>query len=286
MISPRDATTEPVERRWLYIFGLVGAIVVGASSAWICFGAVLEAAGASSHQTSHTRSTGSDIVLAIVAATLLIVCFLVAAHIEHQLRRHHPVAQSWSNDHSPTADASAFGRIVAAHGRSYHPLTGFLYLFVVGYATIGVTAGAVSAHAEANKSTSVQHGGISRTATVLTIKNNYHSSRPGGYRYSNRHYGGYYTADATTSFAPPVNGQTLTTVHYPGGLYNPIGSQLRVLIDPKNPGYAELPGSPNATGSSWVSSAVFALLFACLDLSLGWVLIRTWRHRRSFNRSQ
>jgi hypothetical protein len=54
-----------------------------------------------------------------------------------------------------------------------------------------------------------------------------------------------YTAQVLVSLADPVDGQARTTVHMPRYDTGRPGSTLTVLVDPDDPGYAELPGSPS-----------------------------------------
>jgi hypothetical protein len=49
----------------------------------------------------------------------------------------------------------------------------------------------------------------------------------------------------------PVNGHDTTTVHIPGTpTYSP-GAPVTVVVDPQDPGYAELPGAPYNSSAQW-----------------------------------
>lgn len=129
----------------------------------------------------------------------------------------------------------------------------------------------LATHSEADRSALVQHHGIPVVATVAAVKNTYHSSRSGG----------YYTADVRMSLSAAVAGRSETVVHYPGRVEAVTGSQLRILMDPRDPGYAEVPGTPATKSWSWVVLIVFAVLFGALDLLFATTWVRLRRHRRS-----
>ncbi len=134
-----------------------------------------------------------------------------------------------------------------------------------------MSVGAVVTHGEGIRSSRVQHQGIRRTATIIAAQNHYHSSRGGG----------YYTADITVTFSPPVQGQTITVVRFPGRFDAFPGQTQTILIDPKNAGYAEIPGSPSTQSWTWILLLVFAVLFGVLDALLIREFLKLRRHRRS-----
>jgi hypothetical protein len=264
----------PVARRGRYISGLVLVVVVGALFALACLGGIIGAASTAGYRARNQETFGGDIALAVVSAVIVAVCILAGAHLEHQLRRHHAVAQSWTGARDPGATSGELPRIATRRRGRYSPLTLAIYLVVMIGVSIGLAVGAVFVHSDGRRSALVQHHGIPRVATVAGVQNHYHSSRGGG----------YYTADIYVSFAPPYRGRTQTFVHYPGRVQAPAGTQMQVLIDPTDPAYAELPGSPATKTWAWILMAIFAVLFAGLDLFVGWVFLRLWRHGRSFAR--
>ena len=90
----------------------------------------------------------------------------------------------------------------------------------------------------------VQAHGVQREAVILNVDNVVHTS-------TNTSGSGHTTTSTTYSalvlvrLADPVGGQTRTTVHVPRYETDGPGAALTVLVDPDNPGYAELPGSPS-----------------------------------------
>lgn len=267
-----DARDTPVARRGWYVFGLVAAVLVGFLFALAALGGVLGAASTASERVRRGETFGGDIALAIVSTMVVVICVLVAAHLEHQLRRHHPVARSWNGlAEQEMPNPSLALRLGRGRAGRYSPVAMAINVILFTGGSVGFAVGAVVMHSDADRSARVQHHGIPRVASVQSFRNNYHSSRGGG----------YYTADIYVSFTPPVEGTTTTVVHYPGHVDPPVGADYRVLVDPTDPGYAELPGSPSTKSWTWILLVVFAVLFAGLDLLVGRAYYRLWQHRRS-----
>ena len=136
--------------------------------------------------------------------------------------------------------------------------------------SVGLIVGTFVTHAEALRSGRVQHHGVARVATVLSVHNTWHSTRGGG----------YYTAQVSASFVPPDGDRTTTVVHYPGHVTASVGTRYSVLLDPTDPGYAEFPGSAATRSSSWIVMLLFAVFFGLFDVF--WIrgLYRQCQHRR------
>lgn len=266
---------ERIARRGWYVFGVVASAVIGIFFALACIGGVIGAASTSAYRARNSETFGGDVALAVVSAVIVIVCMLVGAHLEHQLRRHHPVANAWSSTGASykSAGPSTPGANTVRR-RRYSPAMAAVYFIIWSGLGIGMAIGAGFTHAHAERSSEVQHHGIPRIATVTGVENHFHSSRGGG----------FYTADIFVSLSQPVDGRTGTTVHYPGRVQEPTGSSISVLIDPADLGYAELPGSPATQNLSWIILLVVAVLFLVLDAFVAWMFVRFRRHRRSFNR--
>jgi hypothetical protein len=118
-----------------------------------------------------------------------------------------------------------------------------------------------SGFAAANKSTYTQAHGVSRAATVISVTSN--GSKSGN-------------ENVAASLADPADGQQSTTVHVPSTQSFSAGATVQILIDPQDPGYAELPGQRFMTASTaWGTAAAFWLIAAILMLlmipaALGW----------------
>ena len=89
-----------------------------------------------------------------------------------------------------------------------------------------------------------------------------------------------YTAEITVRLPEPYHGTTTTTVHYPAYSNLFAGDRIQVLIDPKQPDYAELAGSPDTKSSQWVGLICGCLLFAGLTVISALDLWRLLRRRR------
>jgi len=115
--------------------------------------------------------------------------------------------------------------------------------------------------AAARKSAYTQAHGLSRTATVISVTSN--GSKSG-------------TEDVAASLAGPTDGDQSITIYVPSTqLFSP-GTTAQILIDPHDPGYAELPGQRFSTVSTawgtatawWVIAAFvsFLMIFAAREL--------------------
>ena len=89
------------------------------------------------------------------------------------------------------------------------------------------------------------------------------------------------TSALVVRLSRPVNGHDTTTVHIQGApTYRP-GAPVTVVVDPQDPGYAELPGAPYTTSGSWEVPLVIGL--ACilvLPFGLGVAVLQQLRSRR------
>lgn len=93
-------------------------------------------------------------------------------------------------------------------------------------------------------------------------------------------HGGCTTTDSaqvTATLAQPVDGQRSTVVNIPGNVSYTAGQPISILVDPKEPGYAELPGQPYSTSGAVVGVGVLVVI---LFLAGGAALRRAVRMRR------
>ena len=100
-----------------------------------------------------------------------------------------------------------------------------VYLFI--YAFHLRSESALSAYTQAH--------GVGALATIISVQDSKES-------YENHHW--TWRAQIKASLRLPVDGDSLTTVHVPHQFGGWHGETLRVLVDPRVPGYAELPGVP------------------------------------------
>ena len=262
-----DATRVEGRRRGWYILGLVLSIVAAIFFAVLMLGGMLGATGSASARAKSGETFGGDVGLAVVGAVIGAVSIALAVHFEHQLRRHQPLAQAWTAAAPPRARPL---RIRPGRGR-YSPGSAIFAIVLFTGVAAGMVVGAIVTHGEAARSSRVQHHGIPRTATIIAAQNHYHSSRGGG----------YYTADITVTFSPPIERQTITVVRFPGRFNAYPGQTQAILIDPKNAGCAEIPGSPSTQSWTWILLVVFAVVFGVLDVLLIRAFLKLRRHQRS-----
>jgi hypothetical protein len=134
-------------------------------------------------------------------------------------------------------------------GRTYSPASLGVGALVLGFMTITFAIAAVSSYNNAQRSAFVQHHGTSVTATVISVNNQEYCGR----RYC------HWTAMIPVTLSRPVDGVGTTTVHFPEQSSLRSGEQTMVLVDPKEPGYAELPGYPFRKAWGWIFLALIAL---------------------------
>lgn len=112
-----------------------------------------------------------------------------------------------------------------------------------------------AANASAAKSSYTQSSGVRENATVTNVVNNKDCGR-GGCTYS---------ADVYVDLSRPVSGQTTADVSVPNSVNYTDGQTITVLVDPKDPGYAELPGQPD----NQASTAIWVAVVAAVVLAFG-----------------
>jgi hypothetical protein len=142
----------------------------------------------------------------------------------------------------------------------------FVGLLIVVVIMLAISAKVLEGElAVASKSAYTQAHGVSRAATVISVTSN--GSKSG-------------SEDVAVSLADPADGQQTTTVHVPSTQSFPAGAKVQILIDPQDPGYAELPGQRYTTASTaWGTAAAFWLIAALLML-LMIPAARSWGRQR------
>jgi hypothetical protein len=94
-------------------------------------------------------------------------------------------------------------------------------------------------HAQVAESSSTQASEIRENATVTHVDTEQSYSQDGGY---------YAATHLTVTLPVPVSGRTSTVVNLPYIANYTDGQVVAVLVNPRDPGYAELPGRPYAEG--------------------------------------
>jgi hypothetical protein len=208
----------------------------------------------------NAMSTGSNDYSgpgAPLALSLAAVCFfgfgllvLVLIQLEHKLRR-----PGWDDDYLAAAPGRRWRR---SRGRArYAPIVITFALLTYLGVVIGFAVFALNLHTQAALSSYVQHDGVHRTGGIVRVQNVEHQGSRGG---------PWYSSLITTTLAPPMDGRSTTVVHDPHGSNLIVGEGLEVLVDPQQPGYAELPGQPFVQSWPWIFAASFSLAFALVAL--------------------
>lgn len=276
-----------VRHKWLYWVLLVVAVLAVLLFAMAALGTLLEAAGYSSTK-GHVDVAG-DVVGAVICLAIAAGFVVWAIHLEHRLRGHRVAARAGRSEmpwgapepfsSSPLGGPAPPPPWVASRppGRSRArrrrgrcgPVVAIFHTCLFVGLFVGCIVGTVRMYGEAARSSDVQHHGIRALGTVEEVRNTSHSSRSGT----------YYTADITVNLSPPVQGRTTTLVRYPGRFRAPAGYPLAVVVDRHDPGYAEFPGSPDTTNSSWILTAVFSAVLLLPLALLARTAVRLLRRR-------
>jgi hypothetical protein len=244
-------------KRWGYVvlLGIAFLIVAGAGINMLLAGAGVI------HDSSEPRGTKS-ILESFIWLVGAAICVVLAIHFEHRARGlpSGPIAAR--------VDAMGEGvrsRVPAGLGvprrRRYGPVSTLIGGIVFALLGVAMVFFSFSAHAQAAKSSYTQSSGVSESATVVNVDNN-----------QNTNCGSHgactttYSAQVAVSLQTPVSGQDTATVNVPANVSYTTGQQISVLVDPKDPGYAELPGQPYATQGSTVALIIGAVVVFVLGM--------------------
>ena len=135
---------------------------------------------------------------------------------------------------------------------------------------------------QAARSSFVQAHGVRRQAVILSVDNIAHQSTTTNGYGSSRHTvtSTTYTAEVLVRLADPVGGQPRTTVHVSRYETGGPGDTLTVLVDPSEPSYAELPGSPSTPAVLPTIFLVVGAALAVAALAGSALIARSWRRAR------
>ncbi len=146
---------------------------------------------------------------------------------------------------------------------------------------IGVVFLAVSPllRAQAGHSSFVQAHGVRRAAVILSVDNIADTSTTTTGSGSHKHTttSTSYTAQVAVRLASPVNGQARSTVHVPHYDSDGPGTSLTVLVDPGDPGYAELPGAPSTSGILPMVFMIVGSVLVVIAVTAAAFVLRSWR---------
>lgn len=215
----------------------------------------------------HAGGRVGELIGAAVAIGLVYACARWAVRAEHRLREGETEAEIAA---AAQARATRRQRLIRRRHR-YGPISLSIALLVFGGATIAMVVGAIINTSNASRSSETQAHGIRVAGTVVSVDNMSYCSARGGCSYS---------ATISVRLSSPVRGVSETTVSYPNRIDLSTGQPLTVLVDRHQPGYAELPGHPDATSSQWIVGFVLAVVFALLAVRDARMLRRLLAARR------
>jgi heme A synthase len=229
-------------------------------------GLVLEAA----KKGTAGASRSGHVIGGLVLVAAMLVGGRWASRNEQRLRARDPVAIDFERRQQASAPTVAPSRFRRAWRRGYGPRsTGAMMVLLVVFA-IGSAIGAVVSHSDASRSAYTQAHGIRATATVIAVGE---KKKCGNERC-------HYTSEILARLTPPVRGTQGTFIHYPAYSSLNAGEQVKVLLDPKQLTYAEIPGHRFTSGSTWLALAGLAVLFAIL----AFYEVRAFRRLGAFRR--
>lgn len=229
----------------------------------------------------------SAVITRVVGAVVFMLTILLLArfahHTEHGLRSESPVAQSY-------VASEAFGAAKTTAVRTYRPMAitrpgalmfgrtyspgsraGGAVLFAA--LALVFVALAINGHSKAVRSAYVQAHGTRAAAVVGAVGNRKFC---GSWR-TGCQWG---TARIEVQLLSPVDHRTTTVVHYPGYSALVTGDRVTVLVDPRQPTYAELAGSPLQTRQWWLLYLAGALASAGVAAWNARLLLGLRRHRQ------
>ena len=250
---------EPVPRPSSSTARAKTALVVGLPLAVVVVRFGIRYVGQGSEGAHAGGTTGIVIALCLLGVVALL---FLASRTEHGLRMHTGVAQSYA---TPGDRAGLFGR-------TYSPLARGAGM--IAFVALAVLFGLVSNanHSKSQRSAYVQHHGTQATATVVGVNNTERCFHNGGC---------IKTAKIRVALPSPVDGVNNSTVYYPGDSTLSSGEQVRVLIDPMQATYAELPGHSYKTTAGWIIWMAMALACCGLAAFYGFALLRVLAHRHA-----
>ena len=138
-----------------------------------------------------------------------------------------------------------------------------MYAMCAYFAVAAVVAQAAAAH-----SRSVQAHGLHANATVISAGSTVTPYLAG-------------TTLLTVRLQQPVDGATTSVVHVAQEVSSHSGETIAVLVDPSQPGYSELPGSPGVTTIGWLEPLALVVSTLIVAVVCTVQYVRFFRLRRA-----
>jgi hypothetical protein len=249
------------------VLGAVAALLA-ATACFVGCATEVSALG-SGHATPAAVLIGAAAAFAAGAVVLV----RVAIRLEHRFRSAGPPARTAGSGaraagSGSRAAPSAVRRASARHPR-HSPVTRIAGIVIIIGAGVLLTVIAFQLHSQAALSSYTQQHGLARHAIVEDVHPVNHGTS----------HDTWTTYDYDVTLAVPAGPAARTVAHDPTRDFQRFsqGDRISVLVDPRQPGYAELPGIP--VESSWwftIPSALAAIFLLPVVL----ITIEEIRHRR------
>jgi len=155
------------------------------------------------------------------------------------------------------------GRLAAsARRRRGGPVSTAIFGVILAAIAVGLFVFSFNVRSQGARSAYTQAHGVAQQATVVSVtvtqqqQNNpgTTTARPG------------FSSKVIVMLSQPVGGQSQTTVNVPQLVTYKAGDPINVLVDPQQPGYAELPGTPDVTSSDSTAFLIAAIVVAALTV--------------------
>lgn len=146
--------------------------------------------------------------------------------------------------------------LLVARGRAHRPARTTALCALLGVAAVFVAVLVTAAHDSATRSANVQHHGLRVHGTVTSVQETTRTDVSETHGERTRVTGSVITVQLDEE----LQGRQRTTVRTSGPVAYRKGSGLVVLVDPRDVGYAELPGHAASPSAAWVLLLGGALL--------------------------
>ena len=244
------------------------AALLGATACFVGCATEVSALG-----REHQTPAAVLIVVAAAFAAGAVVLVRVAIRLEHRFRSGGAAAPA-GGPHAARGVPSA-GPAPARRGRPAwrvhdSPVTRIVGVVLIAGVVAGLTALTFQLHGQAAQSSYTQHRGLARRATVEAVHQVSHATSTQAWT----------TYDYDVALARPAGRVTRTVAHDPTQDFQRFdrGDVISVLVDPRQPAYAELPGIPVESPSWFTGPLVLAVIFLALAAL---IIAEEIRHRRA-----
>jgi uncharacterized protein DUF3592 len=247
-----------------YVAMAVAGIIVAGAGGIIGILSLLDAIGA----THGAGSTAHYIVLTVLALGIAAAGAVLAVRGEHQWHHLGDGPSAWAANEG----WRTYPRPAGARRRTHAPGTFAVQALIFTGVTAFLLVSTVQVYSGAERSSYTQAHGVTETAMVDTVQNIANQSRHGNVTYTNQ---------VTLTVRHPKIGDGTATVYGQGMASVQPGNTLTVLVDPKQPSYAEIPGAPYDSTSSWILSLLFTIVFGAITVVIcRHAVVMQLRHRR------